>query len=202
MQKISKFLKESGFDQEEGLDYEFFEKELHPFLVTWVTHNSRVSERMVKFGVRKGAPVLLDENAELSVTKSIYNIVHADKLRVLSYNICRDHVHIVLVCSENELTGIVRKLKSVSAREYHVAMGMTKLRGQAKGASPLVRGKTQNSLWAQKFHRSLIGSDRGLANAMGYVEENRLKHRLSPLTKEASLLVGKMLCPIEEAFTL
>ena len=180
----------------------FLEKELHPFLVTWVTHNSRVSERMVKLEIQKGNPVLLGKKAESSITRSIGNIVRADKLKVLSYNICRDHIHIVLVCAEDELTNIVRKLKSVSAREHNIAMGVTN--GKDKGASPLVsnsRGETQNRLWAQKFNRSLIYSDDGLANAIGYVNENRLKHRLPPLRKKTCLLITDMLCSIEEAFT-
>jgi len=60
----------------------------------------------------------LNESQEVTVTRSIAEIVREDKLRILAYNICRDHVHLALVCEERDRDNIVRKLKGKSAQKY------------------------------------------------------------------------------------
>jgi type I restriction-modification system DNA methylase subunit/REP element-mobilizing transposase RayT len=103
----------------------FKEKELKAFHITWATHNSRYSERMAEYKVKSGKPVLLDEKDETLITEFIAQIVKEDELRVLAYNICHDHIHLVLVCADIERDNIVCKLKSISARKYNIQTGIT-----------------------------------------------------------------------------
>ena len=59
---------------------------------------------------------------------------------------CGDHMHIVLVCEENEVSKIVGKLKSMSARTCNIEMGRTStilLSEQNK----ISLGETQAQLW-------------------------------------------------------
>ena len=115
-------------------------KGIHPLVdrayhITFVTHNSRVSERMMEFGVKVGEPVILNDEKEVEITRYIAQIVKEDRLRIVAYNICRDHVHMVLVCAEEQRDNIVRKLKGKSTQLYK--------------QNHNISGKF--SLWAQKY---------------------------------------------------
>ena len=109
--------------------------------VTWVTHCSRVSARMFEYKVEKKEGIRLDLESEVYISKCIAEIIQNDKIVCHAYNICGDHVHMIIECRAEELEGIVRKLKSNSAREYNVWQGKTVLSGvgiPSNGASPTV----------------------------------------------------------------
>jgi REP element-mobilizing transposase RayT len=171
-----------------------YENNKKAFHITWVTHNSRVSERMIQYKVEKWEWVYFDEKQEVLITWYIRDIVKEDNLKVLAYNICKDHIHILLVCEENNISNIVRELKWKTARLYN------------KWVNPLVDDEevnysdwTKYHLWAQKFHYELIESDKQLNNTLEYIENNRIKHEL-PLNKGLQPLVQEMLCSYDEAF--
>jgi len=186
--------KVNAFDWEKEFKDIFIEKELDAYLVTWVTHNSRISERMVEYKVKKGKAVLLDSEDEVFITEKISEIIKQDNLKVLAYNICKDHVHLVIVCTRKDLTQIVQKLKSVSSREFN-----DKTREQARAVGTREHAPLSWALWAQKFNRKLLDGNDSLENAIDYVETNREKHGL-PLNKELKSLVRNMLVTEEEAF--
>ncbi len=164
------------------------------FLVTWVTYCSRVSERMVAYHVEKKDGINLGKADEVFITDVIKNIVLRDKLICFAYNICVDHIHIILKCHSSELPKIVQKLKAVSARRYNILKGKT-VPVMNKGAcSPVhekVRGVTQNHLWAQKFNKSYLNNEKQLVNAIKYVRNNRIKHELVP-NDEVEYLAQRM----------
>ena len=157
--------------------------------ITWVTHNSRISQRMIEYKIKKGPGIWLDEKEEIKITGFIRDIVKEDDLRVLAFNICGDHVHMLLVCAPDELANIVRKLKGKSAQKYKEYLKI---------------GKEETfHLWAQKFSKTIIRpsregsnlyrsnrSNKGLQplvaenfhshlhNAIRYIQKNRGKHNL------------------------
>ncbi|TNE33324.1 hypothetical protein EP342_03900 [bacterium] len=106
---------DKAFKWEEEFPKVFPEKQKKAFHITWVTHNSRTSQRMMEYKVNKGDGVWLTDEMEVEITKTIIQIVEEDNLNVMAYNICGDHVHILLVCEEDEIPNIVRKMKSKSA---------------------------------------------------------------------------------------
>ena len=167
-------------------------KKLQAFLVTWVTHNSRISERMIYYKVKKEEGFFMEHSSEKIVTESIAKVVEKDDLRFLAYNICGDHIHIILVCELENLSKIVQKLKSISAKDHNLLLGISQRivnkedvidnKGNVvgnKGACSLVRGYKQNSLWAQKFHFKELPDEDALSKAVEYVRYNRIKHKLS-----------------------
>ncbi|MCA1760150.1 MAG: transposase, partial [Bacteroidales bacterium] len=83
--------------------------------------------------VKKGEPVWLSEKEEIIVTETISEIVEKDRLNIVAYNICGDHAHIVLACTEEELPKIMQKIKAMSARACNIAMGRT-IPGEHEGA--------------------------------------------------------------------
>lgn len=103
----------------------FKKKKKKAWHITTATHNSRYSQRMADNHVSLGEPVWLSEKEEIIVSKTIADIAKKDQLNILACNICGDHAHLLLVCSEEELPAIVQKIKSVSARTCNIAMGRT-----------------------------------------------------------------------------
>ena len=138
----------------------FRKKKKKAWHITTATHNSRYSQRMFDNFVKTGEPVWLSEKEEIIVTKTIAEIAEKDKLNILAYNICGDHAHIILVCEEEELSKIVQKIKSMSARACNIAMGRTipstiehapssTSSGHARSSGPVETGTTPEHALAQ-----------------------------------------------------
>jgi REP element-mobilizing transposase RayT len=189
---------EKAFDWYREFPQVFKEKNKQAFHVTWVAYNSRISQRVIDYRIKTNTEsVYLSEKEEIIVTQAVAEIIKKDNLNCLAYNICGDHVHLLLVCEEDELEGIVRKMKSVSARKCNVEMGRT-LANSNKVELP-AHGETQYQLWAQKFDKRHINNNEQLHNTIEYIQNNRQKHDL-PTNKGASPLAHQMLCTIDHAF--
>lgn len=149
--------------------------------ITWVTHNSRVSERMFKLCIVRGKPVILNNSEEVEITRYILQIVKEDKLIVSSYNICRDHIHMLLGCGEKDRDNIVRKLKGKSTQSYKDKRNIDK----------------EFHLWAQKYSCTGIRSEEHLENIIAYIQHNREHHGLT-VNKGLQPLVAEIVTPIDK----
>ena len=116
---------DKAFDWNTEFPQVFKEKEKKTWHITTATHNSRYSQRMFDNHVKLGEAVWLSEQDEIYITGIVADIVNEGNLNVVAYNICGDHMHILLVCDENELPKIVGKIKAVSARKYNIEKGIT-----------------------------------------------------------------------------
>ncbi|MBL0309036.1 MAG: transposase [Bacteroidetes bacterium] len=98
-------------------------------------------------GMRPEAqPIWLEEKDEALITEVVARIVKEDRLNVLAYNICGDHMHLLLVCEEEEVPRIMQKIKSVSAKEYNRATGKTTApETTTREQAPLSRKDSANS---------------------------------------------------------
>lgn len=117
---------DKAFNWQKEFTNVFSEKVKKAWHITCATHNSRYSQRMFDNHVKLGEPVWLTAKEEMIVTQTIAEIVEKDGLNILAYNICGDHMHLLPVCEEEELPGIVQKIKSMSARACNIAMGRTR----------------------------------------------------------------------------
>ncbi|MBT6686639.1 MAG: N-6 DNA methylase [Bacteroidetes bacterium] len=180
-----------AFDWNKEFPQIFSEKKKNAWHITTATHNSRYSQRMFDNYVKTGKAIWLDDNDEIIITKTVAEIVKEDKLNVIEYNICSDHMHLLLVCEEEKLTNIVKKIKGRTARE----------RNRNKGINPLVRqdGEKSVSVWTQKFGKSKIENDEYLNNTIEYIHNNRIKHEL-PKNEEIEKIKTEFLCTREHAF--
>lgn len=97
--------------------------------VTTATHNSRYSQRMFDNNVIRGEAEWFDTEDAIIITETVKDIAISDKLNILEYNICGDHMHILLVCEEEELPKIVGKIKSVTAKIRNRKRGYTETPG-------------------------------------------------------------------------
>ncbi|TQD39412.1 Eco57I restriction-modification methylase domain-containing protein [Haloflavibacter putidus] len=55
------------------------------------------------------------------ITKTLKEIVEEDNLLVLAYNICGDHIHLLLVCELDEIPRIMQKIKAVTSKNVRIA---------------------------------------------------------------------------------
>ena len=155
------------------------------FHITWVTHNSRVSERMKKYFKNKGLqPLVLKVEDEIEITSFISQIVLEDKLKIVSYNICADHIHLILFCEEVKRDNIVRKLKGKSTQMYKNKRNIDE----------------SFSLWAQKYNFTIIFNEEQLFNTNEYILHNRLKHKLSN-NYDLQKIINQMITPFEKLFS-
>jgi len=200
--------------------------------ITWATHNSRVSERMIQYEYViklrreiKGEPVIkppriLTLKEEIFITTSIKQIIEKYDYNVIGFNICGDHVHIVVVCNESEIPNIVKAVKSITSRELNIFNGNT-INGfnnfknfgsrpnasenalvDATGFDPLSykeKSITQTHLWQTKYSTSIIKNQEELYNVLHYVENNRLKHELDD-NVELKAIIKSFLISFKDAF--
>lgn len=222
---------DKAFDWHTEFPQVFKQKDKKIWHVTWVTHDTRTSARMIKYKVREmkqngeghiDRPYYFDEKEAIEISRIISNIIVEDEFNCLEYNICSDHVHIILVCDEEELPNVVRKLKGKSAQKFKEYLGLDK--------------EETFHLWAQKFNRNCIAMDieqqarlinngqnnglnnelyRGqnnglqpivgkntsqLQNTINYIRTNREKHGLPDINNGLQPIVEKMRCNIQHAF--
>ncbi len=169
----------------------FKEKDKKAYHITTALHDSRTSQRMIDYKVRErralGTNPLpnytkLTTAEEIEITKEIIAIAQEKELHIMAYNICADHIHLLLVCEEEEVTNRVKYIKGRTARVYN----------STKGINPLVQkeNKKSVSLWTQKYGCKTIKDDAQLQNTLLYIQQNRTKHEL-PSNKGLQSLVSK-----------
>ncbi|OFX28358.1 MAG: hypothetical protein A2X08_10795 [Bacteroidetes bacterium GWA2_32_17] len=199
---------EKAFNWQNEFPEVFHKKEKKAFHITTATHDSRTSQRMIDYKVREKRDNGLSPNAqsvwleledEVLITKTVAEIIKEDKLNVISYNICGDHIHLLLVCEEEEVSKIVGKIKGKTSRAYHFN----------KGINPLVQseGEKSISLWTQKFGCNEIKDETQLWNTIEYIRTNRQKHELSIGTDNVdkgkntlTKIIESFCCDYEHAF--
>jgi REP element-mobilizing transposase RayT len=143
----------------------------------------RGMEKYIQIKNKGLQPLVLSDRDEIEITKYVFQIAGEDNMKILAYNICRDHVHLILKCEVRDRDNLVRKLKGKSAQLYKTNHHFT----------------GEFHLWAQKYSWLCITNDEQLSNLYEYVTYNRTKHNLTE-NNELELLIKKMLTPYEELF--
>lgn len=145
----------------------FKEKDKKAYHITTALHDSKTSQRMIDYKVRErrdlGTNPLpnytkLTPQEEVIITKEIITVAEEKQLNIMSYNICGDHIHLLLVCEEEELVTIVKHIKGRTARVHN----------SNKGINPLVQKENEKSvsLWTQKYGSKIIKDDKQLYNTI------------------------------------
>ncbi len=193
---------DKAFNWQTAFPRVFKEKQKKPFHITTAIHDSRTSQRMIDYKVREKRAMgtmpepqinyLTDED-EMVIAETVLTLVKEQNLNILAFNVCKDHIHIVLVCEEEAVSEIVRKIKGRTAREVNLSNGF----------KPLVQKEGEKSvpLWTQKFGCKEIVDENQLRNTIEYVKNNRVKHNLSPHSNKGfKPLVDSIACSYEHAF--
>ena len=126
--------------QNETLKTDIFE-EKRLWFITFVTHNSRISERMVTYGVEIGEPLIFSAEDQLFIAEKIEKAIKRYSLSVVTFNVLPDHIHLIILAkTEKELGEYIRKIKGFTSFEFQ------RSRNWEKG----------QSVWGQKFNKKAI----------------------------------------------
>lgn len=179
------------------------------FHITTALHDSRTSQRMIDYHARarrfngtKPLPEVFPLTAEEEelIASIVADIVKEDKLIIAAFNLCWDHMHILLICEEEEVPKIMQKIKAKTARAVNILRWKTIVTPRepaplAGAVAPATiekritqRGKKQNSLWTQKFGCKKVYTEKYFWNALNYIEKNKAKHKLPNNPKLATII--------------
>ena len=203
---------EKAFNWQTAFPNIFKEKDKKAWHITTAIHDSRTSQRMIDYKVREKRAMgtmpepqinyLTDED-EMVIAETVALLTKELKLNILAFNVCRDHIHVVLVCEEEELTEIVRKLKGRTAREVNKNRENTDVTSGLNRLLPLSLpiAVKRKPLWTQKFGCKAIIDEAQLENTVNYVKTNRNKHNLPPHSNKGfKPLVDSIASEYEYAF--
>ena len=134
---------------------------------------------MIKYKVKRGEPVLFGLEEEVEITEYLLKRVLDDKIFIYAYNICMDHVHLILKCKNSERDLIIKNFKGGSTFLYKTNHKI----------------KETLCLWAQKYTYIEIKTKDHFIKAEKYIKNNRKKHHL-PVNEKLIPLIEKMILRI------
>jgi type I restriction-modification system DNA methylase subunit len=191
----------------------FKEKDKKIYHITTAIHDSRTSARMEKYQVRERREmgtnpypnvVYFTADDDLLITQTIAKIVTEDNLQLLAYNICADHIHLLLACEIEEIAAIMQKVKGRTS--YDMNKGSNKWGNKVsdkvgnKGFKPLAEEKANKPLWQQKYSAPKeVATEEQLQNTIRYIQKNRAKHELPEHSKILKLIIENMCCTVKTA---
>jgi REP element-mobilizing transposase RayT len=171
------------------------EKNKFPFHIVTSINDSRTSKRMIQYHARERRfngtlpykfviPITTEE--ENLIAKTVSEIVKEDNLNIAAFNICYDHMHILLVCEHDEIAKIMKKIKGRTARECNKARAHSVNGINSTGNTHSVNGINSvgklkdgsTPFWAQKYYCKPITTLQQYDNTLNYIENNRVKHEL------------------------
>ncbi|MGO2359257.1 Eco57I restriction-modification methylase domain-containing protein, partial [Mesonia sp.] len=207
---------DKAFHWQEEFPEVFKEKNKKAYHITTAIHDSRTSARMKKYKVRERREmgtnpypnvIYFTPEDDLQITQSIAEIVKEDQLNLLAYNICADHIHLLLVCEIEEVPAIMQKIKGRTS--YHHGLYNGQDNGFYNGLKPIAekekekeKEKKKKPLWQQKYSAPKeITSQEQLHNTLRYIQTNRNKHELPAHSKELQNCIDQMCCSVDQAFT-
>jgi len=184
----------------------FKEKDKKAYHITTAIHDSRTSARMVKYKVRSRRDlgtnpypnvIYFTPEDDLLITQTLADIVAEDQLNVLAYNICADHIHLLLVCHIDEIPSIMQKIKSVTANKVNKTRSTT-----TREHAPLSKNKNKNKpLWQQKYSAPKeVTTQAQLQNTIRYIQNNRSKHELPEHSKKLQNTISSLCTTPTQAF--
>ena len=195
---------DKAFKWEEEFPSIFKEKHKKPYHITTTIHDSRTSKRMEKYKVRerregstKPHVIYFTPEDDVQMTQIIADVAKEDQLNILAYNICGDHIHLLLVCAIEEIPAIMQKIKGRTS--YFHKRGY---KGHYKGLKPLEKVDGKNKpLWQQKYSPPKeVTTTEQLLNTLKYIQTNRNKHELPPHPKALQNTINALCCSEADAF--
>ena len=158
---------DKAFKWENEFPQIFEKKSKKLYLVTFVTHNSRISDRMVEFNppefVKELQPFYFENEDYSKIIDLIATGIQKYKIPTVQFTVLPDHIHL-LVSAEDEkiVTEQIRKLKGYTSFEFQRYKNWN---------------KSENNLWAQKFHKKEIDIEANkITSVISYIENNLEKH--------------------------
>ncbi|MBN4085400.1 Eco57I restriction-modification methylase domain-containing protein, partial [Flavobacteriaceae bacterium AH-315-B10] len=207
---------DKAFNWQKEFSRIFKEKDKKIYHITTAIHDSRTSARMKKYKVRElreGGTnpypniIYFTKEDDLLITQTIAEIVKEDNVNMLAYNICADHIHLLLACDIDEVPRIMQKIKSITSKVVNRLHNTREhnTRDNTREHAPL-RNKEKHAplqnkpLWQQKYSAPKeVTSQEQLQNTINYIQNNRSKHELLEHSSKLNTIIGNMCCDFETA---
>jgi len=159
--------------------------------VVFTIKNSRYDWQRIKRKKPAGfiAPTFpfFENKEEEILIKVICDVAYELGLAIAAFNFCGDHVHTVLITRNEDISKIIGHWKGKSAYLYNH-------RSQTiKDNSQIIKLQTNHSLWAKSYYQKIIKSVTELENVIYYVNINRKRHGLPPMTSFSSKIVSSLI---------
>lgn len=159
------------------------------FHLTTNLHDSRTSRRMIIYRARERRfqgtlpypdVYYMNMEEETLIAHEVFRLSDELDFVVIALNLCRDHMHLLVYCENNEVPKIMHRIKGRTAR----ACNAYRASKAAKGINPLGRYEPRTlkdksiPFWTQKYHCKVICNTDQLLNTINYIRNNREKHGL------------------------
>lgn len=170
-------------------------KQKFAYHITTAIHDSRTSQRMIdyrardrRFDGKKPLPDVsyMSKEIEELIAITVSEIVNEEKLNIAAFNLCRDHMHILLVCAGDEVPNIMHKIKGRTSRVCNKWIANNNGNLHNKGINPLDGKHSTTKLkdgstpfWTQKYGCNPIKTNEHYWNTVNYIEKNKVKHNLT-----------------------
>lgn len=79
--------------------------------VTWVTHNSRYNEKMKLLKLEKSEWYFLNDENRVYIYDLICEKLEKENIKDFILNVLSDHIHLVLMYEENNLSKLIKNIK-------------------------------------------------------------------------------------------
>lgn len=187
-------------------------KQKFAYHLTTAIHDSRTSQRMIDYRARERRFDARKPHADVNymstkieelIAITVSEIVNEEKLNIAAFNLCRDHMHILLVCTDDEVPKIMHKIKGRTARVCN------KWIAHIKGINPLDALDDKRTFtklkdgstpfWTQKYGCNPIKSSEHYWNTVNYIEKNKVKHNL-PNNPKLQAIIQCFVKSYEECF--
>lgn len=202
-------------------------KQKFAYHITTAIHDSRTSQRMIDYYARerrfdgnKPFPDInyMTKEIEELIAITVSEIVNEENLNIAAFNLCRDHMHILLVCAEDDVPKIMHKIKGRTARICNKLIANNKENLHNKGIYPLdvicnplddicnpledkcnpLDDKINTTklkdgstpFWTQKYGCNPIKTNEHYWNTVNYIENNKVKHNLPNNSKLQTITRG------------
>jgi REP element-mobilizing transposase RayT len=156
--------------------------------VVFALKNSRYDWQKIKRKKPVGyiAPTypFFDGKEEEILVEEICNIASELDLKIPSLNFCGDHVHAIIIYDSSEISKLMLLWKGKSAYNFNKRILKTD-----KNTSGIITGNNQEGLWAKSYYQKIIKTKEEFTNVKFYIDINRKKHGLVPLTAISTTLI-------------
>ncbi|MDQ7023708.1 MAG: transposase [Candidatus Gracilibacteria bacterium] len=131
--------------------------------ITWVTHNSRYNEKMKLLKLEKSEGYFLDDKNRVLIYNLISEKLEKEGIKSYTLNVLSDHVHLVFMYKENDLSEFIRKIKGFVSFKYSKIKSFTE-KGDGR----------QNKIWARGYSITYLDNDEHYKKAVEYTLKNHL----------------------------
>jgi REP element-mobilizing transposase RayT len=137
----------------------------------------------------------IEGNEEEILIEVICQVASSISLEIVAFNFCGDHVHAIVRSDSTDLSYKIGLWKGKSAYEYNRRVDPYIINQTA-----IKSDGTKRSLWGRGYYQKYLKSEVQLKEAIKYINNNREKHHLPPLSEKSISYIRELTGKKPDAF--